>query len=83
MTAITFDTLAYSKKMKAVGFTEQQADAQAEAMSEILDEKLATKQDLEIKISQLKEDLIKFMAIFCGLTVSFLTFVMAAFKFFH
>lgn len=46
-TAITFDTLRYSQKMIKAGFTQQQAEMQAEAMAEIVDEKLATKQDLK------------------------------------
>ena len=41
-----FDTHAYVKKLKAVGFTEEQAEVQTEAISELIDEKLATKQDL-------------------------------------
>jgi hypothetical protein len=47
MTTITFDTLAYSKKLKAVGVPPEQADVQAEALAEIIDEKLATKRDLK------------------------------------
>ena len=43
---IVFDTLAYAKKLKAAGFTEEQAEVQAEALAEIVDERLATKQDL-------------------------------------
>jgi len=30
MSALTFDTLAYSKKLRSAGFTEQQAEVQAE-----------------------------------------------------
>lgn len=30
MSAIAFDTLAYAKKLKEAGFTEQQAEVQAE-----------------------------------------------------
>ena len=47
MTAITFDTLAYSKKLKAVGVPPEQADVQAETLAEIIEEKLATKRDLQ------------------------------------
>jgi len=46
MSSAIFDTLAYAKKLKAAGFTEQQAEVQAEAIFEIIDEKLATKRDL-------------------------------------
>lgn len=44
---IIFDTYAYVKKLKAVGFTEEQAEVQAEAIKELVDERLATKQDLK------------------------------------
>jgi len=43
---IAFDTLAYAKKMKAVGFTEEQAEVQAEALSDLINDQLTTKQDL-------------------------------------
>lgn len=46
-TAIAFDTLAYAKKLKAVGFTEAQAELQAEAIAELIEERLATKQDIK------------------------------------
>jgi len=50
MSTITFDTLAYAKRLKGVGFTEEQAEAQAEAqkemLSEVLDTTLATKSDI-------------------------------------
>src|SRR5690242_1400668 len=45
--AITFDTLQYAKKAREVGFTEQQAEFQAEAMAEIIDEQLASKRDIK------------------------------------
>lgn len=47
MTTTTFDTLAYAKKLKAVGVPSEQADVQAEALFELVDEKLATKRDLK------------------------------------
>ena len=55
--SITFDTLAYAKKLKTVGFTEEQAEVQAETLAEIIDEKLATKQDLKELELRLKHDL--------------------------
>jgi hypothetical protein len=45
--AISFDTLAYTKKLKAAGVPERQAEAQAETLAEIVDERLATKKDLQ------------------------------------
>ncbi|MBF0107843.1 MAG: DUF1640 domain-containing protein [Magnetococcales bacterium] len=54
-TAIAFDTLAYAKKLKAVGFTEDQAEVQAEAMVELIEERLATKLDIENVRRDMKE----------------------------
>ena len=76
MTTTTFDTLAYAKKLKSAGMPEQQADIQAEALFELVDEKLATKKDLEL----LKKDLIiklGGMIIFSSMaTISILGFLM-------
>lgn len=41
------DTHAYVKRLKAVGFTEEQAEVQAQTIAELINERLATKQDLE------------------------------------
>ena len=45
MSTITFDTLKYAQRMRAVGFTDEQAGAQASVIAEIIDENLATKHD--------------------------------------
>ena len=47
MVTVAFDTLAYAKKLKDAGFTDQQAEVQAQAFSEIIEERLATKQDIK------------------------------------
>ncbi|MBF0346009.1 MAG: DUF1640 domain-containing protein [Nitrospirae bacterium] len=54
---LIFDTHAYVKKLKAVGFTEEQAEVQAEAMSDLIEEGLATKRDLKELEVALKRDL--------------------------
>lgn len=46
MTTMTFDSLGYFEKLKAAGFTEEQAKAQANALREVIEERLATKGDL-------------------------------------
>ena len=46
--AIAFDTLAYSKKLINAGFTQQQAEVQTEAIAELINERLATKEDIKI-----------------------------------
>ena len=43
---IIFDTLSYAKKLKAVGFTDEQAEVQTEIFAQIVDEKLASKNDI-------------------------------------
>ena len=45
--ALVFDTLKYAKKLKAVGFTEEQAEVQAEELASVIKENLASKQDLK------------------------------------
>lgn len=57
MATIAFDTLAYAKKLKAAGVPENQAEIQAEAFAEIIEERLATKQDLKELELRLKHDL--------------------------
>ena len=68
-TTITFDTLAYTKKLKAAGFNEKQAEAlseaQKESLSDILDTTVATKSDivrLEKEIANIKSEIIKWVA---------------------
>lgn len=47
MRTLAFDTLEFAKKLKAANFTQDQAEALAEAVAGIVDERLATKQDLK------------------------------------
>ncbi len=53
----TFDTLHYAKKLKEAGFSEQQAETQAEALRAVVDENLATKTDLKEIESPLARDI--------------------------
>jgi len=53
MPAIAFDTLAYAKKPESAGFTTEQAQVQTEGMANLINDNLATKQD----IIDLKRDL--------------------------
>lgn len=49
MTAITFDTLKFSKRLQDAGVPARQAEAEAEALSEVLEvnlKELATKEDV-------------------------------------
>lgn len=59
MVAITFDTLIYSKKLRAAGVSEQVAEVQAEALAEVIDDHLVTKKDLLDTESRLTHQLEK------------------------
>jgi hypothetical protein len=52
---ITFDTLAYVKKLKAAGVPEKQAEVQAETFAEIIEDRIATKHDILLLKQALKE----------------------------
>jgi len=61
-TVVTFDTLAYANKLKAVDIPPAQAEAQAEAMRDILESaihtaELATKNDVNVAIALVKKDM--------------------------
>jgi len=58
MTVISFDTLAYAKKLKLSGISEEQAEAMTNAMSQVLEAKdIATKQDIKALDVALKQDM--------------------------
>ncbi len=52
-----FDMLAYLKKLKAAGVPIKQAEVHAETFAEIIEERLASKQDLKEFELRLKHDL--------------------------
>lgn len=71
MSAITFDTLKYAKRLKAAGMEPRLAEEQAEALADALTEQtqLATKTDLvelrmatKADLADAKTDLIKWVA---------------------
>ena len=47
MHMIALDTLAYARRLRQAGFSEEQAEAQAEALAAVMVESLATKSDLQ------------------------------------
>ena len=61
MTVITFDTLKFTKKLEKSGLPPEQAEAFKEASSEA---EVATKRDvehLEVRIAEMKFDLLKWI----------------------
>ncbi len=71
MAALTFDTLKFANRLKAAGVPDKQAEAQAEALAEVLEvnlKELATKEDLKTlglelrrELAETKADVIKWM----------------------
>jgi predicted phage-related endonuclease len=53
--SVTFDTLTYAKKLRDAGFTQEQAEVQAHALADIVEERLATKQDIATLHRDIKE----------------------------
>ena len=59
-TAAMFDTLRFSRRLKAVGFTPEQAEGVAEAIAEEAFDQLATRQDLVLvrqEIATLRQEM--------------------------
>ncbi|PTB17987.1 DUF1640 domain-containing protein [Trinickia symbiotica] len=87
MTAIVFDTLAYAEKLEAAGFTHEQAKGQAHALREMIDDQIATKQDLaaldasvSARLSEMKAELIKW---YIGTTFGMTALVVGLLKLIH
>ena len=57
MATVTFDTFENVKRLKSVGFTEEQAVEQTKIISELVETRLATKQDLKELEMSLKNDI--------------------------
>ena len=56
-TVIAFDTHAYVKKLRDVGVPEPQAEIQAEAMAALIEDRLATKEELKAVEANLRRDI--------------------------
>lgn len=54
---MTFNSLTYARKLKEVGFTESQAEVQAEALASIVESELASARDLKETEAALKRDI--------------------------
>lgn len=72
MPTMVFNSLNYAKRLEDAGFTRQQTEAQANILSEIIDEKIATKQDLRELELRLKYDLTLRMGTMFAVGIAFL-----------
>ena len=57
MNAITFDTLKFTRRLKAGGFTAEQAETAAEAFAEAATDELVTKHDIELLRRDLRQEI--------------------------
>lgn len=60
MASITFDTLRFANRLKAAGVPQEQAEAEAEALSEVLGtnvKDLASKQDIEVLRAEMRTEM--------------------------
>ena len=77
MATITFDTLKYANRLKVSGMAPDQAEAQAQALSDVLEvslQDLVTKDHLDSRLTQLEQRMIiklgTMLAVAVGITVA-------------
>ena len=75
MASIVFNTLEYAKRLESAGFTRQQAEVQANIVTELVDEKMATKADLRELEYRLTIRLGAMMAAAVAVLAALITFV--------
>ena len=82
MATLTFDTLKFANKLKAAGLPPDQAEAQAEALAEVIElniQDLVTKDDLTASLKDLEQRLIiklgGMMVVAVGVTVALVKFI--------
>ncbi len=62
--ALKFDPIEYTKQLRSVGVSQEQADIQAQTIERIIDnfaesQNLATKQDLKLGLSELRSEMVQ------------------------
>ncbi len=62
MTTVTFDTLAFARKLVSAGLPPEQAEAIAEAFRDATGEDLVTCEHLDARLEAAKSDIIKCVA---------------------
>ena len=69
--AIALDTLAYARRLREAGFTDQQAEGQAQALAAAMTDSLATKQDLNELDARIDARFVRIDARFAQIDVRF------------
>ncbi len=73
-----FDTLAYTKKLEAVGLSRAHAETHVQMMADIIEKELATKQDLRDLESRLTNKILIITGSMTTVTVVILGFLIKA-----
>lgn len=67
MNAVTFDTITYARQLENAGITREQAEIHAQALRSIIDERLVTREHLDIRMKELEYKLtIRIGSMLCG-----------------
>lgn len=69
---LLFDTHTYVKKLKSAGFSEAQAEAQVNALVDIVNDQMVSKQYLDLRFAALKTDIIKWVLGIAGAQAAFI-----------
>jgi len=80
MPELIFDTHAYVKKLRSVGVPEEQAEVQAEALAQLVNDQLVSKQYLDFRLAELKTDLIKWVIGTAGAQVALIVTLLKVVK---
>ncbi len=82
MATLSFDTLKFANKLKAAGLPPEQAEAQAEALAEVIEvniQDLVTKDDITVSLKDLEQRLIiklgGMMVVAVGVIVALVKFI--------
>ena len=67
---MTFDTLAYMRRLEAAGVERAQAEAHADAMRDAVAESAATRADLSAMETRMTARLYGAIAVVCGLPIA-------------
>lgn len=78
--AITFDTLAFAKKIEASGLESKHAEAMRDVFEENLSNAIFTKEDAKVLKSELKTEIVMWIV---GLLFAQSALIISAIKFLH
>ena len=79
MTSVAFDTLKLAQRLEAAGFPPKQAQDMASAISETIIETVVTREYLDLRLAELKAEILKWMFGVVGLQTLVILGGMAAF----